>query len=49
MASREVPLEKKVDIKCMEVNVLKNIVRVTRRLYVLYHAIFRLNPHSIVA
>ena len=51
VASKEVPLEKKVDTKCMQVNVLKNIARMTRRLYVLImpHTRFKLNLHSVVA
>ena len=32
---REVPAKKKVDMKCIQVNVLKIIARMTRRLYVL--------------
>ena len=32
LATEEVPLEKKVDMKCMQVNVLKNIAKITRRL-----------------
>ena len=35
VATRNVALEKKVDIKCIEVDVLKNIARMTRRLCVL--------------
>ena len=31
VAAREVPLEKEVDIKCMQVDVLKNIARMIRR------------------
>ena len=31
MATRDAPLEKKVDIKHMMVNVLKNIVSMTKR------------------
>ena len=31
MATREVPLEKKVDIKYLQVNVLRNIARITNR------------------
>ena len=51
-ATREVPVEKKVDMKCIQVNVLKNIVRMTNmRLYVLImsHTCFRVNLHSVVA
>ena len=35
VATRDVPLAKKVDMKCMPVNVLKNIARMTRTLCVL--------------
>ena len=35
MSARKLPFEKKVDMKCMQVNVLKNKVRTTRRLCVL--------------
>ena len=31
VAAREVSLEKEVDIKCMQVDVLKNIARMIRR------------------
>ena len=31
MATREVPLEKKVDTKYMQVNVLRNIASMTKR------------------
>ena len=31
MAARVVLFEKKVDIKCMQVNVLRNIARMTKR------------------
>ena len=50
MASTEVPLEKKVDMKCIQVNVLKIIARMTRRLYALLmpHSGFKLNTHSVV-
>ena len=50
VASTEVPLEKKVDMKCIQVNVLKIIARMTRRLYILVmpHSRFRLNIHSVV-
>ena len=30
-----VPVEEKVDMKCVQANVLKNIARITRKLYVL--------------
>ena len=51
MATREVPVEKKVDMKFIQVNVLKNIVRMKRRVYVLImsHTRFRVNLHSVVA
>ena len=51
MNTRELPVEKKVDMKCIQVNVLKNKARMTRRLYVLIisHARFRVNLHSAVA
>ena len=51
MALRGVPFEKKVDMKCMQVNVLKNIARMTRRLYALImsHTCFRVSLHSVVA
>ena len=51
MALREVPLEKKVDMKCMQVNLLNNIARMTTRLYVLImpHTRFTLNLHFVVA
>ena len=44
-------LEKKVNMKCMWVNVLKNIARVTRRLcvFIMSHTHFRVNLHSVVA
>ena len=48
VATREVLVEKKVDMKFVQVNVLKNIAR---RLYVLImsHTRFRVNLHSAVA
>ena len=51
MATREVPVKKKVDMKCIQVNALKNIARMTRRLYVhiMSHKRFRVNLHSVVA
>ena len=51
VALREVPLEKKVDMKCMQVNLLNNISRMTTRLYVLImpHTRFILNLHFVVA
>ena len=44
-------LEKKVDMKCMELNALKNIARMTRRLcaFILSHTHFRVNLHSVVS
>ena len=35
MATREVLVEKKIVMTCIQVNVLKNIARISRRLYVL--------------
>ena len=51
MATREVSVDKKPDFKSVQVNVLKNIARMTRRLYVLVmsHTRFRVNLHSVVA
>ena len=50
VATREVPLEKKVDMKCMQVSVLKNIARMTRRVFfTMSHVRFRVNLHSVVA
>ena len=51
MATREVSVDKKVDLKFIQVTLLKNIARMTRRLYVLVmsHARFRVNLHSVVA
>ena len=51
MATRDVPLAKNVGMKCMQVNKLKNIVTMTRRLCVLImsHTHFRVNLHSVVA
>ena len=34
MATREVPLEKKVDTKYMQVNVLRNIASMTRKVMI---------------
>ena len=47
VTTRELPVEKKVDMKFMQVNVLKDIARMTRRLYVLImsHTRFRVNLH----
>ena len=43
-------LEKKVDMKCMQLNALKNIAMMTRRLCILItsHVHFRVNLHSVV-
>ena len=51
VVTREVHVEKKVDMKCIQVNLLKNVSRMTRRLYVLImlHTRFRVNPYSAVA
>ena len=45
VATSNMPLEKKVDMKYMRVNVLKNIARVTRRLcaFIMSHTYFRVN------
>ena len=34
MATREVPVKKKVDMKCIQVNVFKNIARMAGRLFI---------------
>ena len=31
MATREVPLEKNVELKCMQVNALKSVTRIKKR------------------
>ena len=51
MATIDVPVKEKVDMKCIQVNVLKNIARMTRRFYVhiMSHKRFRVNLHSLVA
>ena len=51
MATSNIPLEKKVDMKCMRVNVLKSMARVTRRLcvFIMLHMHFRVNLLSVVA
>ena len=48
---QDVPLAKKIDMKCMQVNKIKNIVTMTRRLCVLImsHTHFRVNLHYVVA
>ena len=50
VATSNMPLEKKVDMKCMRVNVLKNIAMVTRTLctFIMSHTHFRVNLHSAV-
>ena len=51
MATRDMLLTKKVDMKCMQVNVLKNMAATTRRLWVLImsHMDSRVNLHYVVA
>ena len=51
MATREVSVDKKVDLKFIQVNVVKNLGRTTKRLYVLVmsRTRFRVNLHSVVA
>ena len=46
-----VSVNKKVDLKFIQVNILKNRARMTRRLYVLVmsHMRLRVNLHSVVA
>ena len=48
---RVVSVNKKVDLKFIQVNILKNMARMTRRLYVLVmsHMHLRVNLHSAVA
>ena len=43
-------LEKKVDLKCMELNALKNIARMTRRLcaLIMSHTHFKVNLRFVV-
>ena len=50
MATREVSVDKKVDLKFIQVNVVKNVGRMTKRLYVLVMSStrFRVNLHSVV-
>ena len=50
VATREMPVDKKVDLKFIKVTLLKNIARMTRRLYVLVmsHTRFRVNLHSVL-
>ena len=49
--TREVSVDKKVDLKFIQVTLLKNIARMTRRLYILVmsRTCFRVNLHSVVA
>ena len=44
-------LEKKIDMKCMQLKALKNIARMTRRLsvFIMSHTHFRVNLHSVIA
>ena len=51
MAAREVSVDKKVDLKFIKVTLLKNIARMTRRLYnlVMSYTRFRVDLHSVVA
>ena len=51
MATREVSVDKKVDLKFIQIILLKNIARMARRLYihVMSHTRFRVNLHSVVA
>ena len=48
---REVSVDKKVDLKFIQVNVLENITRMIKKLYVLAmsHTRFRVILHSAVA
>ena len=48
---RSLCLQKKVEMKCMQLNALKNIARMTRSVCVLVisHTHFRVNLHSVVA
>ena len=50
VATREVSVDKKVDLKFIQANVLKNIARMTRRLYVLVmsHTRFTVNLYSVI-
>ena len=47
MATREVSVEKKVGMKFIQLNVLKNIARMTRRF--MSRTRFSVNLHSVVA
>ena len=51
MATSNVPLEKKVDMKCLRVNLFKNTARVTGKLcvFIMSHTHFRVNVYSVVA
>ena len=44
-------LEKKIDMKCMQLKALKNIAKMTRRLsvFIMSHTHFRVNLHSVIA
>ena len=50
MATRDVSVDKKVDLTFIQVNLLENIATMTGRLYVLVmsHTCFRVNLHSVV-
>ena len=50
MATREVSVDKKADLKFIQINVVKNVARMTRRLYVLVvlRTRFRVNLHFVV-
>ena len=51
VATREEPVKKRLGMKCIQVNVLKNIARMIRRIYVhiMSHKRFRVSLHSVVA
>ena len=51
MAMGEVSVDKKVDLKFIQVTLHKIIARMIRRLYVfvISHTLFRVNLHSVVA
>ena len=48
--TRDVPLENKVDTKCIKIDIFKNIARMTRRLcvFIMSYMHFRMNLHSAV-
>ena len=50
VAMREEPVNKRLAMNSIQVSVLKNIVRMTRRIYVhiMSHKRFRVNLHSVV-